>query len=94
MALKQQHSKMIDSIVIELCALTQVLHGLNDQSLPAESHIEDKSGKTVLPSPKTKRADAQNHETSSTSKGDLYARPNISHNQTMIIAGLMKRLIG
>lgn len=49
---------MIDSIVIELCALTQVLHGLNDQSLPADVHLEDKSGKTVQPPPKTKRADA------------------------------------
>lgn len=25
--------------------------------------------------------------------GDVFARPNISHNQTMIVAGLMKRLI-
>lgn len=26
--------------------------------------------------------------------GDVYVRPNISHNQTMVVAGLMKRIIG
>jgi len=38
---------MIDTIIIELCALTQILHGLNDQSLPADTHLVDKAGKTV-----------------------------------------------
>lgn len=30
---------------------------------------------------------------SQTPGGDVFARPNISHNQTMIVAGLMKRLL-
>lgn len=47
MAVKQQHSKLVDTIVIELMALTQVLHGLNDSNEPADTHFEDKYGNTV-----------------------------------------------
>jgi hypothetical protein len=38
---------MVDSIIIELCALTQVLHGLNDNNEAAETHLTDKAGNTV-----------------------------------------------
>jgi hypothetical protein len=82
MALKQQHSKLIDTIVIELMALTQVMHGLNDMNEAADTHLVNKEGKTVSPPSKTPKghADALKFETSSTSKGELFARPNISHN--------------
>lgn len=30
MAIKMQHAKLVDTITIELTALTQILHGLND----------------------------------------------------------------
>ena len=49
MAVKQQHSKFIDTLVIELMALTQVLFGMNDSNQPAEIHWEDKFGNTVKP---------------------------------------------
>ena len=82
MALKQQHSKLVDTILIELAALTQILHGLNDQNEQADTTIQDKAGnQKVVPAG------------SSTPGGDVFARPNISHNQTMIVAGLMKRLL-
>jgi hypothetical protein len=47
MAVKQQHSKFVDTLVIELMALTQVLHGLNDSNEAAATHFEDKYGNTV-----------------------------------------------
>lgn len=47
MAVKQQHNKFVDTLVIELMALTQVLHGLNDSNEPADVHFEDKYGNTV-----------------------------------------------
>jgi len=86
MAVKQQHSKFIDTIVIELMALTQVLHGLNDSNEAAETHLEDKYGNTV-------KAEADGKDGKG-KKGPLFSRPNISTNQRMIIAGLMKRLVG
>lgn len=89
MAVKQQHSKFIDTLVIELMAITQVLHGLNDSNEPADTHLEDKYGNTV----KEEKA-AGGSKDSPRKKGELYARPNISVNQRMVIAGLMKRLIG
>jgi len=39
MAIKVQHSKLIDTIIIELTALTQILHGLNDQNEQADTTI-------------------------------------------------------
>ena len=39
MAMKQQHAKLIDTIVIELTALTQILHGLNDENEQADTTI-------------------------------------------------------
>ena len=39
MAMKQQHSKLVDTIVIELTALTQILHGLNDNNEQADTTI-------------------------------------------------------
>lgn len=86
MAVKQQHSKIVDTIVIELVALTQVLHGLNDNNEPADTHLVDRAGNTVQPD---KPADAKE-----AGQAKLIARPDISKNQSMIIAGLMKRLIG
>ena len=83
MAIKVQHSKLIDTIIIELTALTQILHGLNDQNEQADTTIQDKQGNKNI------------HKAGSvTPGGDVFARPNISHNQTMIVAGMMKRLIG
>ena len=51
---------MIDTIVIELTALTQVLHGLDDNSQKLNPNATG---------------------------------ANVSHNQAMVITGLMKRLI-
>ena len=39
MAIKQQHEKLVDTIVIELTALTQILHGLNDDNEQADTVI-------------------------------------------------------
>ena len=77
MAIKQQHSKLVDTIVIELTALTQILHGLNDNNEQADTTIQNKQYKAGEETP----------------GGDVFARPNISHNQTMIVGGLMKRLL-
>jgi len=79
MAVKQQHSKFVDSLVIELMALTQVLHGLNDSNEPAEMHMEDKYGNTVKDDKKAADAKSGNAPASK-GKGPLYARPNISMN--------------
>lgn len=89
MAVKQQHAKFIDHIVIELMALTQVLHGLNDSNEPAETHMEDKFGNTL----KDKAGKGEDSQPSP-SKGPVYVRPNISVNQRMVLGGLMKRLLG
>ena len=88
MAVKQQHSKLVDTLVIELMAITQVLHGLNDFNMPADTHLEDKYGNTV----KNPDKDAKEAEDTG-KKSKLVARPNISENQRMIIAGLMKRIL-
>lgn len=77
MAVKQQHAKLVDTIVIELTALTQILHGLNDNNEQADTTIQEKQYKPGEETP----------------GGDVFARPNISHNQTMIVGGLMKRLL-
>lgn len=90
MAVKQQHSKFVDTLVIELMALTQVLYGLNDSNEPAETHMEDKFGNKVKPET---AADSKNAHAKA-KKGEYFVRPNISDNQRMIIAGLMKRLVG
>lgn len=39
MAIKQQHAKLVDTIVIELTALTQILNGLNDNNEQADTTI-------------------------------------------------------
>lgn len=39
MAINQQHSKLVDTIVIELTALTQILNGLNDSNEQADTYI-------------------------------------------------------
>jgi hypothetical protein len=39
MALKLQHQKLIDTILIELAALTQILHGLDDENQQADTTI-------------------------------------------------------
>ena len=37
MAIKQQHEKLHDTLIIELTALTQIMHGLNDQNQAPEN---------------------------------------------------------
>ena len=64
MAMKQQHAKIVDTIVIELTALTQILNGLNDNNEQADVTIQDKQYKPGEETP----------------GGDVFARPNISHN--------------
>ena len=39
MAIKQQHKKLVDTVIIELTALTQILHGLNDANEQADTTI-------------------------------------------------------
>lgn len=69
MALKLQHNKLIDTIIIELAALTQILHGLNDDNEQADTMIQDGTGKAqTVPAG------------SETPGGEFFARPNISHN--------------
>jgi hypothetical protein len=81
---------MIDTLVIELMAITQVLHGLNDSNEPAETHMEDKFGNKVNMESQADVKDAH----AKAKKGEVFVRPNISDNQRYILSGLMKRLTG